>query len=275
MRRGVKRFLLLLATIFVILGIGALIIWQSNIETITVTGNNFYKDSEIIDMIFEDKLQENTVFCYLENRFNEHKSVPFVERYQIEIKNRHEIEIVIYEKNIIGYINYMGSYMYFDRDGVVVESSTEKKKGIVEVTGISFSNIVIGEAIALNSDQRYATLFDDILLMTQMFEKYDLNVKTINFEEQSTETDNGIAYIRNVKVLVKNIVLDLGTTDFIDQKIASASDILPNLKGLKGTLHLNRVTTAAADNGVYYFTVDPEEETKSEAESEGSKKEND
>ena len=32
-------------------------------------------------------------------------------------------------KSIVGYVSYMSSYMYFDREGIVVESSGQKVRG--------------------------------------------------------------------------------------------------------------------------------------------------
>ena len=41
----------------------------------------------------------------------------------------------VYEKSVAGYVEYMGRYMYFDQDGIVVESSETRTEGIPQVTG--------------------------------------------------------------------------------------------------------------------------------------------
>ena len=33
------------------------------------------------------------------------------------------MEVIIYEKSVVGYVSYMSSYMYFDKDGIIVELS--------------------------------------------------------------------------------------------------------------------------------------------------------
>ena len=48
------------------------------------------------------------------------------------------MEIIIYEKSIVGYVSYMSSYMYFDKDGIVVESSSSQLDGVPWVTGLDF-----------------------------------------------------------------------------------------------------------------------------------------
>ena len=38
------------------------------------------------------------------------------------------MEVIIYEKNMVGYVQYMSSNFYFDGDGVVVESTRKKPR---------------------------------------------------------------------------------------------------------------------------------------------------
>ncbi|MGN0293447.1 MAG: cell division protein FtsQ/DivIB [Lachnospiraceae bacterium] len=216
----------------------AVIIKSSTIETVKVTGNSFYTKDEIRDILFDSKVENNTIKCYLNNRFGRNKEIPFVERYQIEIINRHEVEVIVYEKNIIGYVNYMGSCMYFDRDGTVVESSSELLDGICEVKGLSFSRIVLYEPI----ETQVSGLFSEVLLMTQLFEKYKMDIELINFDESS-----------NIQIAVGDIQVELGAAEDLDLKIAELHDILPQLKGMKGTLYLDDIQSGASSDGDHYF----------------------
>ena len=216
----------------------AFIIKSSTIETVKVTGNSFYTKDEIREILFDSKVENNTIKCYLNSRFGRNKEIPFVERYQIEIINRHEVEVIVYEKNIIGYVNYMGSYMYFDRDGTVVESSSELLDGICQVKGLSFSRIILYEPI----ETSVSDLFDQVLLMTQLFEKYEMDVELINFDESS-----------RIQIAVGDIRVELGAAEDLDLKIAELHDILPQMKGMKGTLYLDDIQSGASSDGTHYF----------------------
>ena len=46
----------------------------------------------------------------------------FVEDYKLVIKSLNRAEIIVYEKSVVGYVSHMSSYMYFDKDGIIVES---------------------------------------------------------------------------------------------------------------------------------------------------------
>lgn len=242
--------------ILILLTAGVWFFMDSTIDSVKVTGNHFYSEENVKNLLFGEGMDNNTIVCYLRNRFGEEKELPFIERYQIEVVDRHRVEVIIYEKNIVGYIHYMGSYMYFDRDGTVVESSSEALEGFCELKGLTFSQIALGKTIETD----IAGLFDEILLMTQLFEKYKLEIDTIQFDQTG-----------RVSVALGDIKVELGTVDNMDLKINELYDILPDLEGRKGTLHLDGIKVGTYQNGTYYFTnsvgqeetVSGEEETES------------
>ena len=86
----------------------------SRIKEIEVTGNSHYTKEQVIDLVLGGKMVQKLAFCYYENRFREHKSIPFIEEYKIEFKSPTKIEIVVFEKSVVGYVSYMSSYMYFE-----------------------------------------------------------------------------------------------------------------------------------------------------------------
>ena len=75
---------------------------------------------------------KNSVIAYLRDRLNPHKQIPFVEDYKIVFHGPFHAEVIIYDKSIVGYVSYMSSYMYFDREGIVVESSGRKLEGVLD-----------------------------------------------------------------------------------------------------------------------------------------------
>lgn len=231
-----KVLLGLVITLMVVGIIAGVMIYRSDITEIKVTGNSFYTEEEVINLILGSKVESNTVVCYLRNHFGDHKEIPFVERYQVEIEDMHTVEIIIYEKKIIGYLDYMESYMYFDRDGTVVDSSKEKLNGVVKVEGIEFTRVVLGEKLETDN----ATAFDAVVTMTEMFEKEGLDVKTITFDKK-----------KRLKIKMKKVTIELGTSEYLDLKLAELADIWPNIKKLSGTLYLDDYETGS--NNTYVF----------------------
>ena len=190
---------------------------------IVIEGNEKYTDDEIINFIFKSKWDKNPYVIYYETKYGNQKTIPFVDQYDVEITSMHSIKIKVYEKKIIGYVTYMGSNMYFDKDGTVVESSTEILKGIPKVTGLSFDSIVLYEYLPVGNDE----VFNLILDTTQILQKYEIAVDKIYISNNKEVT----LYMGDVKV-------ELGTNEDMNDKIRSLNDIMPNLTGLSGTLDI-------------------------------------
>ncbi len=120
-----------------------LFLWNLRIGTIHVNGAEFYTEQELADFIFETSLEKNVLYAWLKNRFGDSKEIPFVAGYTVEFNGLKEATVNVYEKKVVGYIDYMGSHMYFDKDGTVVESSSQIREDIPLITGLHFDYIVL------------------------------------------------------------------------------------------------------------------------------------
>lgn len=194
------------------------------ITDITVTGNKKYDSDQIVEMLFPDSLSKNSGICYLKDRFEPHKKIPFVEDYKIVFRSMSQIEIIVYEKSMVGCVSYMSSYMYFDKDGIIVESASEKLPGIPEITGLKFGHIVLYEKLPVESAQ----IFSDILNLTQVLSIYQIESAQIRFSTNGSTT----LHIGDIDVV-------LGGNNDLNGKISELSDIMPQIVGLSGTLYLD------------------------------------
>ena len=194
------------------------------ITDITVTGNKKYDSDQIVEMLFPDSLSKNSGICYLKDRFEPHKKIPFVEDYKIIFRSMSQIEIIVYEKSMVGCVSYMSSYMYFDKDGIIVESASEKLPGIPEITGLKFGHIVLYEKLPVESAQ----IFSDILNLTQVLSIYQIESDQIRFSTNGSTT----LHIGDIDVV-------LGGNNDLNGKISELSDIMPQIVGLSGTLYLD------------------------------------
>ncbi|WP_432627595.1 cell division protein FtsQ/DivIB [Brotaphodocola sp.] len=194
------------------------------ITDITVTGNKKYDSDQIVEMLFPDSLSRNTGICYLKDQFEPHQKIPFVEDYKIVFRSMSQIEIIVYEKSMVGCVSYMSSYMYFDKDGIIVESASEKLPGIPEITGLKFGHIVLYEKLPVESAQ----IFSDILNLTQVLSIYQIESDQIRFSSNGNTT----LYIGDIDVV-------LGGSNDLNGKISELSDIMPQITGMRGTLYLD------------------------------------
>jgi len=194
------------------------------VTDITVTGNERYSDEQIVNILFPDQVSRIPALCYLRNRFQEHEKIPFVEDYKIVFQGLNRVEVIVYEKSVVGYVSYMSSYMYFDKDGIIVESTNEKLPGIPWITGLEFGHIVLYQKLPVESE----AVFQEILNLTQILSDYDMKVDKIQYNSFGEAT----LHLGEIEVI-------LGDNESLNGKIAELGDMLPKLEGRSGTLYLD------------------------------------
>ncbi|MFA9375150.1 MAG: cell division protein FtsQ/DivIB [Lachnotalea sp.] len=209
-------FIMLLATIITILSV-------FSIKEITITGNEHYTEEEIENLVFENKYCYNSIYLYWKYNYKKSYSIPFIDTIEVEILSGNQVEINVYEKSMVGYIEYLGSYMYFDKDGIVVESSSDKVEGIPLITGLQFDHIVLYKELPIDNE----TVFNTIVSLTQLLGKYEITPDKIYFNSSYEMT----LYFGDAKVY-------LGKDNETEEKIIRLRSILPDLEGLTGVLHM-------------------------------------
>lgn len=225
--RFFKLIIKFLVAIFIILIPLSIFFMTCRLENITVEGNNYYSKEEIIEKVINKSTDRNTLLLYGRYKYDEVDSIPFVEEVRIEVINKNTVKIHVYEKVIIGCIEHMGGYMYFDSDGYIVESSNEKVDKVPFITGLQFSKIVLYDKLEIPKNE----LFLVILNITQLIYKYELDVNTIRFNKENEITlDCG-----NIKVL-------LGKRDTYDEQIAELKSLIPNAENKKLVIDLRTFT---------------------------------
>ena len=251
-----SKLLRILLTVVIVMAVlcGILIyLWyEYSITTVTVTGNSHYTDDEIKDMVFTGPYSYNSIVLSLMYRDKSIEDIPFIEKMDVDIVNANSVRINVYEKAVAGYVEYLGHYMYFDKDGIVVESSNRIMEGIPFVTGLSYDHIVLHEPPPVKKTSVFLT----ILKVTQLLGKYEIETDRIAFDSDG-----------NITLYFGNARVSLGTDDFIDEKINEMHLLLPQLKGYSGTLHMENYVGEEVN---FSFDKDkeetPEEETSEEGE---------
>ncbi len=188
------------------------------LDTVIVEGSSHYTNEELQDKVITKKTDRNTILLYLRYKYGKVDSIPFVEDIDIELVNKNTVKIHVYEKVITGCIEFMGGYMYFDKDGIVVESSNEKLNEVPFITGLSFNRIILYEKLEVQKK----SLFHVILNITQLIKKFGLKINTIQFNSNLDVT----LYSGDIKIL-------LGKRDTYDEQIAELKNVLPKAKGKK------------------------------------------
>lgn len=215
----------------------AIVICSLQVTHVTVEGNRTYTAEQIENLIFPDMISRNPLVIFVNGLMGKERNIPFVQSYKVTLTSPVSAEVIVYEKSIVGYVRYMSSCMYFDKDGIVVESSTKKLDGIPEVTGLHFGNIVLYQKLPVENPKIFAM----ILNLTQNLSTNGIPVDCIRY-------DNDL----NATLVIGNIRVLLGSADEMNGKLSELKNILPEIEGLSGTLDLS-VYDPTAQNRMYSF----------------------
>lgn len=227
--------IIIFAIFLLLIAIAVLVVWKVfTVQEVKVEGNELYSSEQIEQFVLNDEYSWNSLYVVAKYSLFDTEEVPFLDTMEVSLEDPHTLRISVYEKGILGcfYIETIGQYAYFDKDGFVVETSMEQIPGIPVITGVSCEEVVLYEQLPLEEEE----VLGKLLTLTQMLKKYDLLPQEIYYDEDLEPT---LTYY-GTKVVV-------GTDDYLTQKVVRMSAILPQLAGLYGTLYLDTWTPDTTD----------------------------
>ncbi|MGN0375227.1 MAG: cell division protein FtsQ/DivIB [Butyrivibrio sp.] len=225
-RNPAGKRILIFAIVFAVLlaGAGFYVYNEFKITTVNITGSDKYTYDELYEYIFEDRDDRNVLLFKFTDSRNPMPEIPFIAKVDIDVTGTHTLDITVYEKTIVGYVTYKGTNMYFDKDGVIVECSTQVLPEVPRVQGLKFDSIVMYEKLNVPDGEVFKTLLD----ITQYLDKYSIDVDGIYVGENSS-----------IDIILGDVTVKLGKNDYnMGVRIYELSCMLEELKGLKGVLHM-------------------------------------
>lgn len=237
MKKTNRRLSAVLITLTVMLLLLVILFFAFQISNVEVTGNEQYTAEEIKSYVLSNSFDNNSIVLYIKTKLGMTKDIPFVQKYSVQIKSFNTVKITVYEKDVAGYIEYMGHYMYFDKDGLVVESSDEIIEGVPLVSGLKYDYIILGENIPVENEE----VFNMLLEVSQMLTKVEITVDKIYVAENL-----------DVTLSIGSVRVNLGQDD-LNEKLSDLKDMYDNLEGYSGTLDMMELDT---DGHGYTMKVD-------------------
>lgn len=194
-------------------------------KNVTVTGCEIVTEEDIKSNYLGGPMGDNTIVIWLKDRLGSFGSIPFIRDTDIDIDFPSEVSIQVYEKALIACFYYMGEYVYFDKDGMILESTTEHNPDIPCIEGISFKGFTMNRKIEVDREGQIDTILD----ISELISHYKIEVDKVLFNNKNEVT----LYCGDIKVF-------LGRQTLYDQQIASVSDVLRQAKEnkIKGTIDM-------------------------------------
>lgn len=216
--------IIILIAIIVVLALTAPIF---NITDITVNGNNQVSTNMIINL--SGLRKGENIFKFNSTVEQKIKENTYIESVNIKRKLPGTVIISVKERTVKYQINLINSYVYIDKNGYILENSSEKKD-VPVIVGLS-----IKEDEMLN-EKRLKT--DDLEKLNDIIKIID-STKTINIDNLITEinTENKENYVLYLESKGKKI--NLGDTSNLTNKMLYVKKILEKEEGKTGSAFVN------------------------------------
>ena len=238
-RKKIGRMILTAILIIAMLaGLCAILIWKVFVvKSVSVKGNEIYTDKQIEDWVLDKEYSWNSLYVYFENKCNKTEEIPFVDSLRIRLKSPQKLEITVVEKGILGYLYVpsLGKNAYFDKDGFVVEISPEIIPGVTKINGLSVQTAELYKKLSIGENSK---LLRTLLSVTQLLKKYERVPEVILIQNS------------NVYLSYGAIQVNLGSGTDLNEKILRMDQILLQLDGMSGMLHLE--TWSETNTDIYF-----------------------
>ena len=264
----------------VVLGVGlagALFFNVFKIRNIQVAGNTRYTKDEIKEMVADDKWMKNTVLLTTFHSKVDMSDIPFMNSVEFTFVSYDTICIQVNEKKVVGYVEYEGQKVYFDKNGIVLECVDEEQE--TPADGSLTSESLASESVssdgtasesstsdgALSADTiksarvtttDFQPTLSDVPLVTGLTFDYVTVNKQLPVEkpavfrtmlaltrmtEKYNITPDSVEFNENSEIILHyydTVRILLGTDTALEEKMTRVAAILPSLSGLSGELHM-------------------------------------
>lgn len=210
---------LVIITFCLVIAVAVLVVIKKyELKTVTYEGNTRYTETELNERLVTEATDRVSFLLYLRLKIKGVPKIPFIEKIDVKMSDKNTISFRVYEKLVTGCVERMGNYLYFDREGIVVESSKELIEEVPVITGLRFSKIVLNEKLEVQHD----FLFTSILDIVKLAKKHNLPVKEIKYDSEYVPT-----------LFVKDCEVILGKRDNYDEIMAVLDSVLRASEGRK------------------------------------------
>ena len=220
--RKYRKFWIILGIVMLVTGC----IFFFRVTKVTVEGNTFYSQSEMVKVFQDNVLERNVLSFFLLDKFSLTPKLPYVREYEITYPSVNHVHIRLYEKTIVAGIAYTNQYIYFDNEGMVLKSTRKPEKGIPLFETKNLTTFTLYSKVHMED----SGLLEQILNLANLFLHYGVNWDTVKFNDKS-----------EAFLYAGDITVTLGKRENYDEPVSALAGILEQAQKnkLKGTMDLS------------------------------------
>ena len=227
-KRGLRTAWTIVGTLLAVSLLTLVILGVFRIETFQVVGNELYSKERIQNDLIYDFPTGNTLwFSWKYRTATTDARAPYLKSIQAKLVSPSEVRVTVQEKIMMGYVQYNGTNVFFDTDGIVLEMSDREGEGVVLVSGAAMSEPTLYQKLPVEN----TALLRTILSLTKLIRESELEVDSIEFDENL-----------NITAVLGTVRVDLGQAEYLEEKISNLVAIYPKVASQTGTLNMTAFT---------------------------------
>lgn len=171
-RSGWKVLLWILVGTAAAAGLAFLAVTLFETKKITVTGNQYCSEQEIIDWLLQDKYSGNSLYLLWKYNQNDVEQLPAVEETKVGLKSLEEVQVRVKEKTFSGRIDYQDAFLYFDREGIASLVTEAVIEGVPYIEGMEVNpeEVRLGKRLPAGDSQ----ILEELESLMPLLEKQGL-----------------------------------------------------------------------------------------------------
>jgi len=192
-----------------------------SVKETVVLGNKKFSSSEILEQAgFENNVN---IFAFspvaAEEGLYKNTYIKHVNIKKDYMKRILTVEVI--ERNLSGYIKFDGNtYLYIDKEGMVLECRTSFTERRPVIEGLAFTEFTLGDYLKLDNTEA----FDTLVNLSNLFEKFEIEHDIIRVDLSRAD---------EIHFYFGNIDIQMGSKMDLDLKVRTVKEILPTLEEYK------------------------------------------
>lgn len=198
------------------------------IRTVEISGSQRHSAEEIKEDLIYNFWTENTLFfAWKYKHAVSDTHAPYLDTIQAKFVSPGRVRITVKEKVLTGYIQYAGTNVYFDSEGMVLEMTNEVYGELPLVSGVAMGQPVLYQKLPVENTAQLRTM----LSISQLLVEAGLIPDNISFDENL-----------NITLTIGKVEVRMGQDEYLEEKVANLVTIYQQVQGESGTLNLEAFT---------------------------------
>ncbi len=186
-----------------------------NIAEIQIKGIDNLTEEQVLSMMTTQ--EGRNIFSFSESKCEKNISQNnYVEAVRVSRKLPNKVIVDINEYTLRGYVPYMGSYLFINEDGLILDIQKKITKQLPVVEGLKFDNFNVGEVIKVDNPSAFKTMVE----LSRLFDKYKLLTDIIRVD---------VTNVNDVHLYVNKVDVELGDMEDANRKILMLIEVLKQL----------------------------------------------